>query len=110
MANGDSSIRQVTVVNEQGLHLRPAHAVAKLAGEFRSNIELIRDGTRVDAKSILAILALAAEPGAQLTIQATGEDSGAALDALARLFAAGFSDNGEAPVPKEPTASGQPQY
>ena len=109
MANGDSSTRQVTVVSSQGLHARPAHAVAKLAGEFRSDIELIRGGTRVDAKSILAVLTLAAEQGTQLTIKATGEDAGAALDALSGLFATGFGENGEQPARNESTASGQPQ-
>jgi len=103
-------MRQVTVVNPQGLHARPAGAVAQLASRFHSNIELIRDGTRADAKSILAVLTLAAEQGTQLTIQATGEDAGAALDALSRLFAAGFGENGQRPASNESTASGQPQH
>jgi phosphotransferase system HPr (HPr) family protein len=90
-----SASRQVTVVNPQGLHARPAHAVVTLASRFRSDIELVRDGEIADAKSILAILTLAAAQGSQLTLRARGEDAGEALEALTDLFAGGFGENGE---------------
>jgi phosphocarrier protein len=67
----------------------------QLANRFRCEIELIRDGERADARSILSILTLAAEQGTQLTIQAKGEDAGEALEALVALFARGFEENGE---------------
>jgi phosphocarrier protein NPr/phosphocarrier protein len=79
----------------QGLHARPAHAVASLASRFESKIEIIRDSESVDATSILSILMLGAPKGVQLTIRATGRDAGEAIDALSDLFARGFSDNGE---------------
>ena len=103
-----SAVRYVSVVNPQGLHARPAHAVVTLASRFKSDIELMRDGECADAKSILAILTLAAAQGSQLTIRATGVDAGEALDALSDLFAGGFGENGEKPAGHEPRASGQP--
>jgi len=91
----DSTSRQVTVSNPQGLHARPAHAIVTLASRFKCEIEIIRDGECVDAKSILAILTLAAVKGTQLTIRATGEDAHAALDALSELIAQGLGENGQ---------------
>ena len=102
-----STVRQVKVLNPQGLHARPAHAVVTLASRFRSEIELIRDGERADARSILAILTLAAEQGTQLTLQATGDDADEALEALSALFAKGFGDNGDQSVSNESRASEQ---
>ena len=82
----NSLTKQVTVNNPQGLHARPAHALVQLAGQFQADIEIIRNGESVDGKSILAILTLAAEKGAQLTIRASGTDAAQAVDALAELF------------------------
>jgi phosphotransferase system HPr (HPr) family protein len=86
--------RTVVVNNVQGLHARPADLFVKLASQYESNIEVIKDGERVDGKSILAILTLAAVQGTQLRIEATGPDAEAALDALADLVLRGFEDSG----------------
>ncbi len=84
--------RTVTVVNAQGLHLRPLDMFVKLAGQYESRIELEKMGDRVDGKSILAILTLSVEMGAELTIEAFGDDSEEAADALAQLIASGFPE------------------
>jgi phosphocarrier protein HPr len=86
--------RVVVVTNPQGLHARPADAFVKLASQYESRIEIIRDGERVDGKSILAILTLAAVEGTQLQIEATGPDAQAALDALSELVRLNFAENG----------------
>jgi phosphocarrier protein HPr len=86
--------RTVVVTNPQGLHARPADMFVKLACQFQSKIEVIKDGERVDGKSILNILTLAAVEGTLLEIVATGPDAEAALDALAELVRANFSENG----------------
>ena len=78
MAEG-TAFRTVVVTNPQGLHARPADMFVKLASKYQSNIEVIKDGERVDGKSILAILTLAAVQGTQLRIEATGPDAEAAL-------------------------------
>ncbi|HEX3725283.1 MAG TPA: HPr family phosphocarrier protein, partial [Pirellulales bacterium] len=61
---------------------------------YQSTIEVIKDGERVDGKSILAILTLAAVAGSQLKIEATGPDADAALSALAELVLRDFDENG----------------
>jgi len=77
--------REVTVQNEQGLHLRPADLFVKCAREFSADIELIRDTLRVDGKSILDIATLGAAQGSTLIIEAQGEDAAQAIHALADL-------------------------
>jgi len=90
--NDKASTRQVKVSNPQGLHARPAHALVNLASRFQAEIEVIRDHERVDGKSILSILTLAAEQGTELIIEARGDDAKDALDALELLFLDGFGD------------------
>lgn len=85
--------KTVTVNNRQGIHARPAHALATLAGSFQSNIEIVRGGVVADAKSILAIMTLAAEQGSELLLRASGEDADRALAALEQLILSGFGED-----------------
>jgi len=85
------SVRQVVVRNRHGLHARPADLFARQAGQFTSKIEVIKEGLRVDGKSILDILTLAAEKGTVLQLEATGPDAEAALEALAKLVETDFA-------------------
>ena len=82
----------VKIVNPQGMHARPANLVATCASEFSSKIEIIKDGNRVDAKSILSLMTLAAEQGSELSIEATGSDAAVAVNALVELVQNGFGD------------------
>ncbi|HKD38615.1 MAG TPA: HPr family phosphocarrier protein [Pirellulales bacterium] len=84
--------RTVVVANPNGLHMRPASLIAKLANQFQSKIELVRGQERVDGKSMLEIVTLVAEHGTNLTIEASGPDAEAAVEALAVLFASQFAD------------------
>jgi phosphocarrier protein HPr len=84
--------RTVVVSNPQGLHARPAEVFVKTASQYQSRIEVIKDGYRVDGKSILNILTLAAVQGTQLNLEATGPDAQAALQALSELFARSFDE------------------
>jgi phosphocarrier protein HPr len=93
MADGPVS-RTVVVTNPQGLHARPADLFVKTASQYQASIEVIKDGERVDGKSILAILTLAVVAGSQLQIEATGPDADAALSALVDLIARDFDENG----------------
>lgn len=86
--------RSVTVRNPQGLHLRPADLIVRIATQFTSHIEVVKDGERFDGKSILSLMTLAAEQGTELVLQARGQDAEAALDALAELFGRGFDEMG----------------
>lgn len=87
--------RQVTVTNRQGLHARPADLIVRCAQQFEAEIEIVKEGNRVNGKSILEILMLAAEQGSLLMISARGNDAESALDALSDLFAQGFCDEEE---------------
>ena len=86
--------RTVVVTNPQGLHARPADLFVKLASKYQAKVEVIKEGERVDGKSILAILTLAAVEGTPLTLEATGPDAQAALDALAELVVRNFDEEG----------------
>jgi phosphocarrier protein len=88
-----SMFKTVTVSNRQGIHARPAHALATLAGGFQAKIEIVRDGVVADAKSILAIMTLAAEQGCELLLRASGEDAGMAVAALEQLILSGFGED-----------------
>ena len=83
---------RVTVVNSLGLHARAAARFVKLAGQFRSGIQVTRGAKRVDGKSILGLLLLSAPRGSVLDIGAEGEDAAQALDALRGLVTRGFED------------------
>jgi phosphocarrier protein HPr len=83
---------QVTIVNKNGLHARPAAEIVKTAARFTSDIVLIRDGLEVNGKSIMGVMMLAAECGATVILRATGPDERAAVDALATLVASKFGE------------------
>jgi len=92
MADGTLT-RTVVVNNPQGLHARPAEVFVKMASQYQAKIEVIKGGQRVDGKSILNILTLAAVMGTELRLEATGPDAQVALDALAELFKGNFAEN-----------------
>jgi phosphocarrier protein len=78
--------KNVEIKNKLGLHARPASLLVKLAGTFQSEIQLAKDDTEVNAKSILGVMMLAAGPGNTITIIADGADEDAAIKALSDLF------------------------
>ena len=84
--------RPATIVNQEGLHARPAARIVRLASNFVSEIEIMKDGVGVNAKSIMGVMMLAAECGSQITLRADGPDAEQALAALAELVASGFGE------------------
>jgi phosphocarrier protein HPr len=84
--------RDLTIVNEKGMHARAAAEFTRLAGKFKSGIFIARDGLEVNGKSIMGVLMLAAHCGSTIRIRAEGEDAEAALDALARLVENKFGE------------------
>lgn len=101
----EPDVRRTVVVGHKdpmGLHLRPAQLFAQLAGRFTANIEVVRDSLRVDGKSILHMMTLAAAPGTELTIEASGADAKEAVEALTRFVENGFEiDETECSQPAE---------
>jgi len=84
--------QQVAIQNRLGLHARPAAQFVKTAGKFRAEITVEVGGQRVNGKSIMGLLMLAAAQGTTLTLRATGEDGPAALRALTELVAGKFGE------------------
>jgi len=76
----------VTIQNSLGIHARPAALFVQVASRFKSKISVIRDGMEVNGKSIMGVLMLAAEQGAQLSVRADGDDAGDAINALVELI------------------------
>jgi len=83
--------RTVTILNTQGLHVRPAERFARTAMQFTAEIDVICHDQRVDAKSIMHLLTLGARQGTQLVLEALGDDAEQAVDELARLVETGFA-------------------
>ena len=77
--------QQVTIQNRLGLHARACSVFVKEAAKYASHVTLARDGLEVNAKSILGVMMLAAERGAELTLRAEGADEADALAALVRV-------------------------
>jgi phosphotransferase system HPr (HPr) family protein len=86
--------REVKIVNRLGLHARAAAKLVHLAGRYACRITLERDGERVDAKSILGILLLAAAQGTRVRLCCDGPDENEAMTAVCDLIARRF-DEGE---------------
>jgi phosphocarrier protein len=84
--------RNYTIVNALGLHARPAAQLVQAANKHRSEILLAKDGTAVNAKSIMGVLTLAASKGSQLTVTCEGDDAEAALSVIGRLIEGGFGE------------------
>jgi len=84
--------RDATIVNPLGLHARPAAQLVKLAASFSSQVELVKDGTPINGKSIMGVMMLAAECGSTLTIRADGDDAEAAVTAIVGLVESGFGE------------------
>ena len=84
--------RSVAIQNQKGLHARAAAAFAKTAGRFRAEVRVRRGGITVSGLSIMGLMMLAAAPGTEIEIAATGEEAEAALAALLTLVAAGFGE------------------
>ncbi len=85
--------RQVTIVNERGLHARAAARFVKCAAQFKAEIVVAKDGTAVSGRSIMGLMMLAAAPGCTLRISAEGPEAAAAVDALSRLVADKFDED-----------------
>jgi len=94
MSETASVEREVEIVNRAGMHARPAAEFVKLAGRFRAEIRVSKDGLEVNGKSIMGVLMLAAERGSRLQLKAEGADALDALDALAELIGNGFGEIG----------------
>ncbi len=84
--------RTVEIINERGLHARASAKFVKLASTFDAEVSVSRDGSTVDARSIMGLMMLAAGIGSTIEISAEGEEAEAALEALCALVANRFDE------------------
>jgi phosphocarrier protein len=84
--------KQVTIVNKLGLHARAAAKLVTCASRYQSQILLERNGQRVNGKSIMGVMMLAASQGTELTLELDGADAEQALAALESLIAERFGE------------------
>ena len=84
--NGETFIRKIVITNPQGFHLRPMAAFAERAGRYQSNVTVCKDEKKVNGKSPLELMLLAAEQGTELIVEASGPDACQALESLFELM------------------------
>jgi phosphocarrier protein len=84
--------RTITITNKLGLHARASAKLTQTAAQFKSQVWIARNGRRVNAKSIMGVMMLAAGLGSAVELEADGPDEGPAVDALEKLFADKFGE------------------
>jgi phosphocarrier protein HPr len=85
--------REVEIINKLGLHARASAKLTQTAGSFKSDIWLSRNGRRVNAKSIMGVMMLAAAKGSTVVVETDGPDEGEAMRALESLVASRFGED-----------------
>lgn len=93
-AAGMPARRRVTICNQKGLHARAAAKFVKLAETFNAQVTVEKNEVRVPGSSIMGLMMLAAGPGCDIEIEATGPGAEQAVDALAQLVAGKFDEDG----------------
>ena len=83
---------EVEIVNQLGLHARASAKLTQLAAQYQSEVWLSRNGRRVNGKSIMGVMMLAAGIGSKVEIEVNGADEMAALEALKKLIADKFGE------------------
>jgi phosphocarrier protein HPr len=84
--------RKVMICNRRGLHARAAARFVKLAFEFSAAVTVEKNGATVSGRSIMGLMMLAAGPGTEIELRATGPDAERAVAALAALISGGFDE------------------
>ena len=85
--------RELEIVNKLGLHARASAKLTQVAGRYKSEIWLSRSGRRVNAKSIMGVMMLAAAKGSTIVVETDGRDEDEAMKAIEELVAARFGED-----------------
>ena len=78
--------REIEIINKLGLHARAAAKLTQLAARFASDVDVMRNGRKVNAKSIMGVMMLAAGKGSKITLEVAGPDEEQAMQALCALI------------------------
>ena len=84
--------KELLVQNKMGIHARPAAMIVRIANTYKGEVWVDKDDEQVNGKSIMGVMMLAAEQGAQITVKAEGEDAEAAVEALFVLLQSNFEE------------------
>ena len=84
--------RIIKIKNKAGLHTRPAATIVKIAAKYKCDFFISRDGMNINGKSIIGVMTLAAEEGAELTLTFDGVDEEEASKEIIDLFERGFDE------------------
>lgn len=84
--------KKVTIVNETGVHARPAGVLVQTAGKFKCKVQILFGDKTIQAKSILNVMAAGIKCGSEIELQCDGEDEAEALDVLVKLIESGLGE------------------
>ena len=84
--------REVEIINKLGLHARASAKLTQLCAKYQSDVQMSRNGRKVNAKSIMGVMMLAAGKGAKVKIEIDGADENAAMDAIVALIGDYFGE------------------
>ena len=84
--------REVEIINKLGLHARASAKLTQLAAKYQSDVQVSRNGRKVNAKSIMGVMMLAAGKGAKVTVEIDGPDETEAMDAIVALIGDYFGE------------------
>lgn len=85
--------RKIRVQNKLGLHARPAALIVTIASKFQSEFFITKDGMRINGKSIMGVMMLAAEMGSELTLELDGPDEEQAMEDIIKVIESKFGEN-----------------
>ncbi|PIE98279.1 MAG: phosphocarrier protein HPr [Treponema sp.] len=85
--------KKIIVQNRAGIHARPATLIAQKANEFSSDIAILRDEKKYNAKSVIGVMTMTASYNTELTLQINGEDEAEAVEAISLLFDNKFEED-----------------
>lgn len=89
----ETIVKKFKVLNEYGIHARPAALLVKAAGKFESDIFIEKDGNKVSCKSIMGLMTIEGYPGSTMQVTASGEDAREAMDEIEELFVNKFFED-----------------
>ncbi|NLT50775.1 MAG: HPr family phosphocarrier protein [Ignavibacteria bacterium] len=84
--------KEVTIVNNAGLHTRPAATLVKIAAKYQSEFFIYKDGLAINGKSIIGVMTLAAEKGSMLNLSFEGPDEEQQAEEIVNYFNRGFDE------------------
>ncbi len=84
--------KRVTIINNAGLHTRPAATIVKIAAQFKSEFFIVKDDLNINGKSIIGVMTLAAAKGSELVLTFEGSDEDKMSEAILEYFNKGFDE------------------